>query len=135
MAGVFQNSPLQIVPISPTGLKCVSSWEVFVTSDRALLKAADVPSQTASWTIIGRFALTFDGYEAIGGSQCGELANGANREFVNNPISIQNLSLTEARACLFFEQRRFHHLGCEPEREERVYINTLLDTIRNKIKE
>jgi hypothetical protein len=39
------------------------------------LKATGVPSVTDSWRTIGTFALTLDGYEAIGREECGPLAN------------------------------------------------------------
>ncbi len=100
---------------------------------RTLLKAADVPRDTASWHAIWSFALTLNGYEVIGQEECGRLANRMNSEFVSNPAALRALSLTEARACLFFEQRRFHHFGWEPEGAARDYINALLETIRSKI--
>ena len=82
------------------------------------LKATAIPSVTASWHTIGNFALTLDGYQAIGQSECGQLANRVKSEFARNAASLQSLSLTELRACLFFEQRRFHHFGEEPQGEE-----------------
>jgi hypothetical protein len=97
------------------------------------LKANAVPPVTASWHTIGNFALTFDGYKAIGQSECGQLANRVNREFSTNVPFLQSLSVTELRACLFFEQRRFHHFGCEPLGAARIYINALLEAIRSRI--
>jgi hypothetical protein len=102
-------------------------------SNEPLLKATDVPPATASWGAIGAFALTLDGYDAIGQRECGVLANRVNGEFAKKPETLQALSLREARACLFFEQRRFHHFGWEPKGVGREYINALLDAIRNKI--
>lgn len=102
-------------------------------SDKAVLKGKDVPPVTASWSAIGAFALTLDGYDAIGQRECGDLANRVNSEFAKNPETLRQLSLTEARACLFFEQRRFHHFGWEPEGAAREYVNALLEAIRNKI--
>jgi hypothetical protein len=104
-----------------------------VATERVLLNATDVPPVTASWSTIAAFALTLDGYEVIGQQQCGKLANRVNSEFLRSPTSLQQLSLTEARACLFFEQRRFRHFGWEPEGADRHYINALLETIRSKI--
>jgi hypothetical protein len=98
------------------------------------LNATAVPPVTASWHTIGRFALTLDGYRAIGQKECGQLANRVNGEFARNAASLQSLSLTELRACLFFEQRRFRHFGSEPQGADRDYINALLEAIRSKIK-
>jgi hypothetical protein len=97
------------------------------------LKAMAVPSVTASWHAIGSFALTLDGYQAIGQRECGQLANRVKSEFARNTAPLQSLSLTELRACLFFEQRRFHHFGWEPEGSDIEYVHALLETIRSRI--
>ena len=97
------------------------------------LKASVVPPRTAPWHVIGEFALTFNGYEIIGQKECGTLANRVKKEFSANAASLQGLSLTELRACLFFEQRRFHHFGEEPEGDGRVFVNALLEAIQQKV--
>lgn len=97
------------------------------------LNATAVPPATASWHIIGRFALTLDGYRAIGQKECSQLAEKVGGEFSRDATSLQRLSLTELRACLFFEQRRFRHFGSEPQDADRDYINALLETIRQRI--
>lgn len=85
------------------------------------LTASAVPPVTASWHAIVGFALTIDGYKAIGQKQCGPLANRVKSEFSRNAASVETLSLTELRSCLFFEQRRFNHFGHEPQDIDRPY--------------
>ena len=97
------------------------------------LTASAVPPVTASWHAIVGFALTVDGYKAIGQKECGQLANRVKSEFSRNAASVETLSLTELRSCLFFEQRRFNHFGHDPQDTDRVFINTLLGAIRRKI--
>lgn len=97
------------------------------------LGASEVPPITAPWRVIGAFALTLNGYETIGQQRCGELANSVKREFLANTLSLQDLGLTELRACLFFEQRRFRHFGDEPQGNDRDFINALLEAIRQRV--
>ena len=76
-----------------------------------------IPSPDASWDEIQAFALSFDGYEHWGSfNRCAEIANS------RNP---QNLS--EHRTCLFFEQRRWRHMGADPTQSDMQYIRSLLD--------
>lgn len=83
-----------------------------------------IPEEDATWTEIGEFALTFDGYEAFGSfERCAEIANARKHD-----------TLTEARACLFFEQRRWRHVGEDPEEEgEMDYMRELVRAIRQKL--
>lgn len=97
------------------------------------LTASVVPPTTASWHLIQEFALTLNGYEVIGQKECGTLANRVKKEFSVSTTSLQRLSLTELRSCLFFEQRRFHHFGEEPVGDDRVFVNALLDAIHQKL--
>ena len=72
------------------------------------LSLDDVPPFNADWDQIGEFALSFNGYIECGSfERCAEVAN--NR---------RNDTLTELRACLFFEQRRWRHFGYEPDAED-----------------
>jgi hypothetical protein len=96
------------------------------------LAASAVPPATASWQTIVGFAHTMDGYKAIGLKECAQLANRVKSEFSIDAASIETLSLTELRFCLFFEQRRFNHFGHAPQGADRIFINALLDAIRKK---
>jgi hypothetical protein len=97
------------------------------------LTASAVPPVTASWHTIVAFALTIDGYNAVGQRKCGQLANSVKSEFAKDVSSVETLSLTELRSCLFFEQRRFNHFGHEPQDADRIFINALLQAIQRKI--
>jgi len=83
-----------------------------------------IPDEGADWSEIGEFALTFDGYEAFGSfDRCAEIANAR-----------KHYTLSELRACLFFEQRRWRHFGEDPEEEgEMDYIRELVRAIRQKV--
>jgi len=96
------------------------------------LTASAVPPAAASWHTIVGFALTVDGYKAIGEKECAQLANRVKSEFSKDAASVETLSLTELRSCLFFEQRRFNHFGAEPQDADRTFINTILDAIRSR---
>lgn len=89
------------------------------------LKATKIPSTMADWERIQRFALTFDGYAHYGSfEKCAEIAN-ARRE-----LHERQETLSELRACLFFEQRRWRHYGYVPDERAMLYIRSLLDDIR-----
>ncbi|MDH4207576.1 MAG: hypothetical protein OEV76_01730, partial [Anaerolineae bacterium] len=78
------------------------------------LKESDVPLPDAGWYEIGRFALSCNGYEWWGSfAKCAEVANRAARAF--HESGTLRHSLTELRTCLFFEQRRWHHFGLDPD--------------------
>lgn len=87
-----------------------------------------IPSAISSWDAIQRFALTFDGYAAFDTPAepegCGELAN-----------SRQANTLTELRASLFFEQRRWRHFGLPPTGLDLIYIRSLLWRIRQCVRQ
>jgi hypothetical protein len=87
-----------------------------------------IPSASAPWESIERFALTFNGnssYDAKEGpGACAELAS-----------SRQANTLTELRASLFFEQRGWRHSGNEPTGLELIYVRSLLWRIRQCVRE
>lgn len=87
----------------------------------------EVPATDAEWPEVATFALTFDGYAALGKS-CGDLANDVRRRWDAARELPDDLS--QLRGCLFFEQRRFRHFDSSPTGEDRTYIGALLDAIR-----
>lgn len=87
------------------------------------LGPVDVPPANAEWSEIQEFALTFNGYSFWNGfDRCAAIANAK-----------QPRNLTELRTCLFFEQRRWRHLGKIPDAESMAYIRTLVDEIRAQL--
>lgn len=95
------------------------------------LRKEDVPTPSADWDVIGRFALTFDGY-ALWEDECEVIAN---RLRVNHEdgVALRAITLTELRTALFFEQRRFRFSGVEPLEEDRPYIDELVACIRDSV--
>jgi len=83
------------------------------------LNAEMIPLPMSSYADISEFAITFYGYDL---PNCAELAN-----------SRTAVTLSELRAVLFFEQRRFRHFGYYPEGEDLEYIRTIIQEIRVKV--
>jgi hypothetical protein len=98
------------------------------------LKESDIPSAHAGWHEIGRFALSFNGYEWWGSFQkCAEVANRAAETYRESAALPE--SLTDLRTCLFFEQRRWRHFGYDPDEPAMGYIAALLEGIRQGVLE
>ena len=95
------------------------------------LRLDQIPSIESDFTTIASFALTFDGYSRI--KDIGSFANKTVGEFRNDQSVLLKLNLTELRACLFFEQRRYHHFGEDPEDADREYLNSLLSEITKRV--
>ena len=88
------------------------------------LTEADIPAPDADRHDLHVFALTFDGYEHWGSfGACAQVANERRHD-----------TLTELRSCLFFEQRRHHHMGYGPEAEDLAYWRELVEKIRQKVR-
>lgn len=87
------------------------------------LDLAQIPPADADWKVIERFALTLNGYQEIG-HRLGELADTHARE------GTLPVELTELRACLFFEQRRWRHFEAPPQGKPMTHILALLEAIR-----
>jgi len=97
------------------------------------LTESDLPTSDAQWREIGRFALSFNGYEHWGSfEKCAAAANRW-RHAYRAEGSLPD-SLTELRTCLFFEQRRWRHYGLDPDEEAMSYIQAIVDRIREKVR-
>jgi hypothetical protein len=96
------------------------------------LSESDVPAPDSGWQEVGRFALSFDGYEWWGTFQnCAEIGERGLEAF--RATGVLPDSLTDLRTCLFFEQRRWRHFGFDPDEEAGRYISALLEGIRDKV--
>ncbi len=72
-----------------------------------------------------QFAYTFAGYEFFGSfERCADIAN-----------SRDHSSLDHIRGCLYFEARRWHHIGERPDDEALAYWRELVEMIRMRITE
>ena len=87
------------------------------------LTLEDVPEDSASYTVIERFALTFDPSEddpyKLGGQPL-ELLN-------------EDTDLTRLRSRLFLEQRSWNHIGHYPDEERQMQIRRVIRLIRAKL--
>ncbi|MHB1530029.1 MAG: hypothetical protein ACYCXT_11495 [Acidiferrobacteraceae bacterium] len=89
------------------------------------LKLSDVPNESAPWTTIGGFALTFNPAEDdpyhLKGQDLAALS--------------ADSSLVQLRSHLFLEQRRWDHFGREPDVAAMSAIRRVLALIRAKLSE
>jgi len=95
----------------------LSSLELILNKD---LQLSQIPAPESDYSGIEKFALTFNGYEV---PNCAEIANSRSAK-----------SLTELRAALFFEQRRYRHFGHQPLGDDLEYIRLLIQEILVKVK-
>jgi len=108
----------------------------------AALTENDLPLFKGTWDQpLIQFAMSFDGYRFMESptiQKLGAFANRAMRTFEQEGSLPQSLS--ELRACLFFEGRRRHHVGSGYEAFDKdgramKYIHALLEAIARKIRD
>lgn len=97
------------------------------------LRKEHIPKPLNRYTIeIQEFALTFNGYDHCGSfDACATLANRSAEDYGTSGRLPAGLS--ELRACLFFEQRRWRHVQEDPEGPDLEYVKALIESIREKI--
>ena len=89
----------------------------------AALTLENVPDVDAPMERVSEFAASFNGFKHWGSfEKCAEIANAERHE-----------SLTELRTSLFFEWRRWHHFGDEPDAEAEAQWRGLVSEIRRLI--
>jgi len=93
------------------------------------LRLKDIPPSEADWRVHSEFAHSFFAYEQIGPS-LSVMANAAAKRYRED--GTLPASLTQLRACLFFEHRRAVHFG-EPTDSMRRYAKSLLAAIRDRV--
>ncbi len=84
------------------------------------------------WKEVAEFALTFDGYQ-YRGSSLGGWANAQVRRFHEAGRLDDDLSLSDLRGLLFFEQRRYRHTEGTPTGPSARYVDELLAAIRSRV--
>jgi hypothetical protein len=94
------------------------------------LRHRSVPQRGAPWETIEEFALSYDGYGYWSG--LADLAGRSIRAWTRD-CSLPD-SLDELRACLFYEQRRWHHFGQEPYGKAADYLGALLEAITDRVR-
>jgi hypothetical protein len=91
-------------------------------------------SRTPSIDAIFAYASCFNGYEALGSFEAvSELASKVWSEFTGT--GRWRGSARELRLCLFFEYRRWHHIGYPVEGESLRHIEGLFESIQGAIRE
>jgi hypothetical protein len=95
------------------------------------LTLRDIPGPDADYyRVISEFALTFNGYDYYPDT-CEDIANRAIERF--GDCGAVPDSLSELRACLFYEQRRWRHFSGDLDSEALAYTRALVDAIRVKV--
>ena len=77
------------------------------------------------------FAVSFDGY-AHWGDRCAEFAEAAAAAFHDH--GAVPASLSDLRACLFYEQQKWRWQDRDPDGPSRAYLQALLDAIRAAVR-
>jgi hypothetical protein len=93
------------------------------------LRVHGIPDRGDAWDAVSSFSLSYDGYAYW--DDVSELATRCIRSWTRDhtlPTSID-----EVRACLFYEQRRWHHFGEDPNGRGAQYVWALLDTLRSLV--
>jgi len=87
------------------------------------LTAEMIPSRMSTWHEIVLFSLSFNGYQKTGSfNRCTE-----------TPYTRDCKTLSEMRACLYFEQRHRAGAGRPPDKETMDFVHDLLDRMREKV--
>ena len=92
-----------------------------------VLIRCQIPGDRASLGTIMKFALTIDGYRALGPERLAKVANMC-RASGRLPDD-----LTALRACLFYEQRSLRHLEQAPSAKDMRHIRALVRAIRRRV--
>lgn len=93
------------------------------------LRVHAIPDHSDSWDAVSSFSLSYDGYAYW--DDVSELATRSIRGWTRSRTLPG--SIDELRACLFYEQRRWHHFGEEPNGRGAQYVWALLDGLRTLV--
>ena len=89
------------------------------------------PKRGSSLEEITKLAYTFDGYAQFGMEECAALANAALSTFYHEQVLPEDV--TEIRACLFFEARRWNLYQDLPDTKATIYIFSLIDKLKEHV--
>ncbi len=89
------------------------------------------PEHGAPFKDVAVLGYTYDGYAEHGMERCAELANAALSAFYHHETLPEDV--VTLRTCLFFETRRWLLYDQVPDRQARLYIHALIDTLKAKL--
>jgi hypothetical protein len=92
------------------------------------LREEHVPRPDAQWGRIIPFASTFNAYEQLGGFEPAAIAGNEKAR------DLRACTLTDLRAALFFEYRRYNHFGDDPDAPAMIHLHALVEEIRRRIR-
>jgi hypothetical protein len=95
----------------------------------AQLQLGAIPERGDPWDAVSSLSLSYDGYAYW--DDVIELATRSIRSWTRDRAVPGTID--EVRACLFYEQRRWHHFGEDPSGRGALYIGALLDTLRTLV--
>lgn len=95
------------------------------------LEEVPLPGPRAPWLEVWRFALSYNGYDYYGDHELAVLANSQLSSWECSGRLPEELG--SARAALFFEQRRAHHVGDDPTGSQACYVRELVERIRQPV--
>lgn len=110
--------------LHPAGAKPPGAFDAIAVPNSALRPEA-VPPPDAPWEAVEEFALSYDGYAYW--SDVAELDRRALQRWTREGHLSRDLD--QLRGCLFYEERRWHHFGREPQGRGRAFIAALLGAI------
>jgi hypothetical protein len=103
-------------------------FELAETIPNDALRLDHLPSPDADGMEVWRLADTFNGFKHWGSfERCAEIAD---QHFYDQQ---RDSNLTELRTCLFFECRRWHYYGEQPDKHASPYIRGLVEKIRQMV--
>jgi len=91
------------------------------------LREEHVPRPGTQWGKIIPFASTFNAYEQLGGSKAVAIAGNQKSQ------DLAACTLTDLRAALFYEYRRYNHFGYDPDEMAMTHLHALVEEIRRRI--
>lgn len=98
------------------------------------LAVSDLPGADADEDAYHRFALSFNGYQELGSTRrCGRIANESLEHWRRSGELPEDVDVL--RACLFFEQRRWHHFGHGFNEETMRYLRDIVGRLRQALAE
>jgi len=104
------------------------TFELMETIPNDALRLDDLPAPDADGAEVWQLADTFNGFKHWGSfERCAEIADRHSYD------QQRDSNLIELRTCLFFDCRRWHHYGKQPDMHDSPYIRGLVEKIREMV--